>query len=479
MSGRRIRKVDVAVIGAGHAGLNAIKEIRKQTSDFVLINGGALGTTCARNGCMPSKAMLEIANLMEQGHRLDRLGLGSDRGRDRADPIVLDELRELRDTFVDLILANSTDELGDELIEGYARLVTPNRILVDDGTRVEAGSIVVAAGGRSQVPEKWASLDDGTVTSESVFELDRLPGSIAVMGLGPIGLELGQALHRLGVEVHGFDQSLRIARISDPEINAESIRIFQREFPIHVGTGIEIRRDGRGFRVSHDQGSVVVEKLLIATGRVPNSIDLGWEKAGIMTDENGLPVFDPGTLQVPDTRIFVAGDATGAPANLQRAAIEGRVAGFNAANARPMTVPSSTPMSIVFSDPNIVEVGRRWDLLDPETTAVARIRFGPVGRAMIMRKNRGLLKLYADRRTGILLGGSMVGPGCEHLAHLLAGFVQQGLTAGEAASMPFYHPVIEEALQDGLWELQRALPSDQTVTAPSDVRTDDRRSNAA
>ena len=149
MSGRRIRKVDVAVIGAGHAGLNAIKEIRKQTSDFVLINGGAFGTTCARNGCMPSKAMLEIANLMEQGHRLDRLGLGSDRGRDRADPIVLDELRELRDTFVDLILANSTDELGDELIEGYARLVTPNRILVDDGTRVEAGSIVVAAGGRS------------------------------------------------------------------------------------------------------------------------------------------------------------------------------------------------------------------------------------------------------------------------------------------------------------------------------------------
>jgi dihydrolipoamide dehydrogenase len=114
-------------------------------------------------------------------------------------------------------------------------------------------------------------------------------------------------------------------------------------------------------------------------------------------------------------------------------------------------------MAIVFSDPNIACVGREWDALDHERTLVAEQRFGPVGRALIMGRNRGLLRVYADARNGRLLGGAMIGPRCEHLAHLLAWAIESGMTVETALSMPFYHPVIEEALQDALIELRAAL----------------------
>ncbi|MCF8016782.1 MAG: dihydrolipoyl dehydrogenase, partial [Chromatiaceae bacterium] len=153
----------------------------------------------------------------------------------------------------------------------------------------------------------------------------------------------------------------------------------------------------------------------------------------------------------------VAGDAAGGIANLQRAAEQGRIAGWNAVHRRQRRYRSRAPMAIIFSEPNIAVVGRQWHTLDPDRTAVAQQRFGPVGRALIMGQNRGLMRVYADRRSGRLLGAAMVGPRCEHLAHLLCWAIESGMTVDRALEMPFYHPVIEEALQDALIELREML----------------------
>jgi dihydrolipoamide dehydrogenase len=155
--------------------------------------------------------------------------------------------------------------------------------------------------------------------------------------------------------------------------------------------------------------------------------------------------------------IYLAGDATGGIANLQRAAEQGRIAGFNAVHRRKRRYRSRAPMAIIFSEPNIAVTGRHWHELDQKRTAVAQQRFGPVGRALIMGQNRGLMRVYADRRSGRLLGAAMVGPRCEHLAHLLCWAIEIGMTVDKALDMPFYHPVIEEALQDTLLELRGAL----------------------
>lgn len=138
---------------------------------------------------------------------------------------------------------------------------------------------------------------------------------------------------------------------------------------------------------------------------------------------------------------------------LHEAGDEGRIAGYNATHGETARFRRKTPLFINFCDPNICAVGLRWNQLDPETTAVGQIRFAPVGRALIMGKNRGVLRVYADKASGRLLGSEMIGPKGEHLAHLLCWCIERNLTVGDLLRMPFYHPVIEEALQAALYDL--------------------------
>jgi dihydrolipoamide dehydrogenase len=164
-------------------------------------------------------------------------------------------------------------------------------------------------------------------------------------------------------------------------------------------------------------------------------------------------VFDPGTMRIGDTRIYIAGDVTGERPLLHEAGDEGRIAGHNAISAEPTAFRRKTPLSITFCDPNIVVVGTRFADLDPASTATGQIQMGPVGRAMIMSKNRGLIRVYADKASGRLLGAEMACPKGENLGHLLAWCIQKEMTVGEILQMPFYHPVIEEALQAALYDL--------------------------
>ncbi len=451
-------QVDVAVIGAGHAGLNAIKEIRKVTDDWVLINGGPLGTTCARIGCMPSKVAIHLADTYKMRDKLKRYGVSGGEGLELDRPAALEHVRDLRDTFVDLVLANTTDEMDDDhLIQDYAELLDAHRLRVGE-REIRADAIVVATGARSVVPPGWqAGYGDGILTVDEIFEQEELPASVAVIGLGPIGLEMGQALHRLGVAVTGVDHGQRVCRIQDAAVNRAAIDIFQREFPLWLGDEPQVERCDGGFRVRAGEREVVVEKLFLALGRHPSLARLRLDRLGVPMGDHGVPRYDPETLRVGGTSVYMAGDAAGGIANLQRAAAQGRIAGFNAVHRRKRRWQAQTPMAIVFTEPNVAYVGLPWRDFDERRMAVAEQRFGPVGRALIMGQNRGLLRVYAERKTGRILGASMVGPRCEHLAHLVAWAIEERLTVERALAMPFYHPVIEEALQDALLELKAEL----------------------
>lgn len=450
--------VDVAVVGAGHAGLNALKEIRQVTDDWVLINGGPLGTTCARIGCMPSKVAIHLADSYQSRERLARYGISGGEALHLNPLGALEHVRDLRDTFVDLVLANTTDEMDPtHLIDGYASFTAPNRLRVGDH-EIHAGAIIIATGARSVVPPDWLqAFGDGILTVDDLFEQPALPDSVAVVGLGPIGIEIGQALHRLGVKVTGIDHGSRVARLNDPEVSRVTVETLGREFPLWLGDEPHIERVEDGFRVRAGEREVQVEKLFLAVGRQPSVGRLGLDQIGVPLQANGVPEYDPATLRVGRLPIYIAGDASGGIATLQRAAEQGRIAGYNATHRRQRRCLQRTPMAIIFSEPNIATVGQQWHTLDPRRTAVVGQRFGPVGRALIMGQNRGLLRVYADRASGRLLGAAMVGPRCEHLAHLLAWGIETGLTVERALTMPFYHPVIEEALQDALIELQREL----------------------
>ncbi len=158
-------------------------------------------------------------------------------------------------------------------------------------------------------------------------------------------------------------------------------------------------------------------------------------------------------MRIGDTPIYMAGDVTGERPVLHEAGDEGRIAGYNAISAEPTAFRRKTPLGITFCDPNIVVVGSRFADLDPDCTVTGQVQMGPVGRAMIMAKNRGLIRVYADKPSGRLLGAEMVCPKGENLGHLLAWCIQQEMTVGGILQMPFYHPVIEEALQAALYDL--------------------------
>jgi dihydrolipoamide dehydrogenase len=276
---------------------------------------------------------------------------------------------------------------------------------------------------------------------------------VAVIGLGTIGLELGQSLHRLGVEVTGFDLLETIAGAQDPEVSKCAIELMGKEFPIHLGKAAEIAEAGDKLRVTAGEDGVLVDRVLCSIGRVPNLEGLGLENLGVALDTRGIPEYDRSSMQVGDLPVFVAGDVNGERQILHEAGDEGKIAGYNAARDEIASFRRKVPLFVNFCDPNICAVGARWNDLAPETTAVGQINFAPVGRALIMGKNRGVLRVYADKKSGVILGAEMIGPKGENLAHLLCWCIEQGLTVGRLLRMPFYHPVIEEALQAALYDL--------------------------
>jgi dihydrolipoamide dehydrogenase len=456
------RNVDVAIIGSGTAGLNAMGQVRRAGKSFVLINGGEPGTTCARVGCMPSKAMIQVA---EDYHRRTHLGKYGVDGHEEMTLDVteaMEHVQDLRDTFVDRVLGNSTDDMPPDLfVQDYARFLEPNLLEVG-GQRIRAGAVVIATGSRPLVPAAWKAFGERVLTTDSVFELEDLPGSMAVIGLGTIGLELGQSLHRLGVAVTGFDKQEIVGGATDPEVLRCAIELLGKEFPIHLGDAAAISEEGDKLRVTAGEHSVLVDKVLCSIGRVPNVEGLELQNLGVELDARGIPRFDSNSMQVGNLPVFIAGDVPGDRPILHEAGDEGKIAGYNAAQGERAAFRRKVPLYINFCDPNICAVGKRFNELDADTTAVGQINFAPVGRALIMGKNKGVLRVYADKTSGRLLGSEMIAPKGENLAHLLAWCIAQDLTVGRLLRMPFYHPVIEEALQAALYDLYAKVDAKNT-----------------
>jgi dihydrolipoamide dehydrogenase len=447
-------KVDTVIVGAGSAGLSALREVRRYTDDFLLINDGHWGTTCAAVGCMPSKALIEAANAYHRRHAFDAFGI---RGADslRADiPSVLARVRKMRDGFVKGP-QSVPGKLGQKAITGRARLLGPGRLQVN-GDEIEARAIILAPGSRPVVPGPWADFGDSILTTDSLFEQADLPRRIAVIGMGAIGVEIAQALARLGLEVAGFDAVDGLAGIDDVEVLAAFRPLIAAEMALHLGAPAKLEQAGDAIRVTGAGGSVTVDAVLAAVGRRPNIDDLGLETLGVTLDDKGMPEIDPATLRIGALPVFLAGDANGFRPLLHEAADEGHIAGRMAApDASGKGSCRRTPLSIVFSSPQVARVGPPPSQLGDRNIVSAAADFTDQPRARMAQTAAGLLRVHAERDSGRLLGAEMCVPSAEHLAHLLALAVERGMTVADMLAMPFYHPVLEEGLRSALRDLAK------------------------
>lgn len=460
------RKVDVAIIGAGTAGMVAFSAARKHTGNLVLIEGEHYGTTCARVGCMPSKLLIAAA---ESAHNLHRAPMfGVEGGEVRIDgAAVMARVRRERDHFVGGVL-ESIERIPEELrLRGHARFVHPRQLQVGDGLQVEAERIVIATGSRPHVPGFLKEAKDRLLVNDDLFELEELPGSVAVFGPGVIGLELGQALSRLGVRVRMFGVGGSLGSIRDEAIRDYALKTFKAEFPLDPAADVrKVQRNGEGVVVSFVDGqrgevTETFDYVLAATGRRPNVDGLDIQNADIELDDRGSPLFDRFTMRCGDSPIFIAGDANTDRPLLHEAADEGRLAGDNAGRFPDVRAGSRrTPLAVVFTDPQIASVGLTIQQVDEQCRgcfAVGKVSFENQGRSRVIGKNRGLLHVYGEHGSGLFLGAEMFGPAAEHVAHLLAWAVQRRLTVSELLEMPFYHPVIEEGVRTALKDLNHQL----------------------
>lgn len=453
---------DVIIIGAGTAGLAALREISKQTDKVLMINAGAYGTTCARVGCMPSKVLIECARAFHDCVRHEAFGIRGSEKLSADIPAVLRHVRVLRDQFVSGTL-RPTDELGERNIHGRAKLLGPNTVEVE-GQTYHADRIIIATGSQPVMPAPWKELGDRMLTTDSFFEQTSLPARMAVIGLGPLGLEMAQAMAYLGVEVCAFDKSNMLAGLTDPKVNDTLRAALDKDFTIHTGVDVKLTAHGDGVMVEAGDLTFEVDRVLVAVGRRPNIADLGLESLGIALDEHGMPPFDLATTQIAGLPIFITGDVNGYAPVLHEAADEGYIAAYNALADEPTAFPRRTPMGIVFIEPGVAFVGQRFAELDP-TTVIGEASFANQGRAVAAQRNQGLMRIYARRDDAVLMGVEMCVPAAEHMAHLLGLAISEQLTVHQVLRMPFYHPVLEEGLRSALRELVKQFPCDKADLA--------------
>lgn len=446
------KKITIAIIGAGTAGLSAFKEASKYTDDIVIIDQGPLGTTCARVGCMPSKALIHTANVFFERKLFTNIGIQGAKQLKVDLPKVMSHVRNLRDRFTNGVV-DYTQSLGEKLIQAPAKFLDANTLQVGE-QKITANSIIIATGSRTIMPGAWQAYGNQIFTSETIFEQTDFAKTMAVIGGGIVGLELGQALARLDVELSLYHAGEYIGGITDPNVNAIAINILQNEFPLQTNQRVSLNKIHQGgFEVDCGSQTKRFAQVLAAMGRAPNLEILNLPALPIQLDADGIPHFNHTTMQIEKLPIFIAGDVNKMRPLLHEAADEGRIAGFNAAQAKSQCFKRRVPIRIVFTQPNIIGVGKSFRELTDGDIAIGEVDYSDQGRARIMNHNQGILRVYGDKKSGELLGAEGIAPDGEHLAHLLAWAIQKRMTVFEILQMPFYHPVIEEGMRTALRDL--------------------------
>lgn len=453
-----MKKIKVAIIGAGSAGLSARREVAKVTDDYLVFDGGILGTTCARVGCMPSKVLIQAAEDFYKRTKHKEQGIHGGENLSVNIPEVLSHVRSLRDRFVRAVIGGMSNWDGEKLIREYVSFTSAHSLITASGEEYSFEKVIIGAGTTPYAPELLQGYEQYLYTTDTIFEQLDLPQNIAVLGMGVIGLELGQSLHRLGLNVLGIARRRSISGIQNEEINEYACDHFAKTMNINFSGLSSVKEIDDQLELTLGDGQTFkADKILLANGRKLNLDKLNLSPYISIKDKKGIPVIDKETFQIIEQpHMFIAGDLTGEKQLLHEASDEGRIAGHNAVRSKVERFQTRTPLGVTFSDPNIAFCGQHIKELEKEKVdfAVGKVSFEGQGRSIIKLKEIGLLQIYGEKNSGKILGAEMFGPDTEHLAHLISWCIQQEMTVNEMLTMPFYHPVVEEGLRTALRDLR-------------------------
>lgn len=439
LAGGRLEDVDLLIVGGGSAAFAAAIRASELGKSAIIVERGALGGTCVNVGCVPSKTLVRAA---EAHHRATHHSFEGVRAM--AEPFNFRAVIEQKRSLVaELQQAKYGDVLAAyphiELIRGEARVDAEGRVRVD-GKHVPAKNVLLATGSRPAVPNIPGLADAGYLTSTEAMELDELPRRIVVFGGGYVGLELGQTFARFGSKVTVIARSRLLSR-EEPSIS-DALAGYLGEEGIDVLTGTKITEvakvgDEIHVTISDAAGTkiVVADKLLVATGRVPNTETLA--DAGIETRPDGTIVVDD-RLQTSRPGFFAAGDVIGEPAFVYVAAYAGRLAASQALSPTDAAAyDTSVVPAVTFTDPQVASVGatEAEAISKGVDVIVTTLPMAYVPRAIAARDTRGHIKLVADGKTRKLLGAHILAPEAGDLIEQAVMAMRFGIDIDQLASL--------------------------------------------
>lgn len=454
---------DVVVIGGGTAGIVAAQSVAASGRRALLVEESRLGGECTWNGCVPSKALIEAARLVHQTRRAGRFGV-------RVEPAVVDfpaVMGHVRDRIQAIAAFEDAAHLAGSGVEvriGRARLGPGPRLFVDEEP-VATRRVLICSGSRPATPPIPGLADCPFLTNETLFDLDRQPERLIVLGAGAVGLEMAQAFARLGTSVEVLDVVASLLPREDPDIARAAFGILEREgVGLRLGSDIQAVRYGDGgyeveYLRSGERKVIAGDALLVATGRRPNIDGLGLEAAGVEARRSGVVVDDH--LRTTAPGVFAAGDVTGILPFTHVAAYQGRLAARNALGKRQRADYRVVPW-VIFTDPEIAHVG----LTEPEARSghspirTAVLPFSAVDRAVIQRDAQGLVKVITGSKPalgfaggGDLLGAHLIGPGAGDLIHEFALAMRLHAFSGRLAQTIHAYPTMALGVQQAVARL--------------------------
>ncbi len=445
-------EVDIAVIGAGAAGLGAARAARRKGASVALVERRRLGGDCTWTGCVPSKALISRAAAIHHGRRAGLTG--------EVDvPALLDEVRRSREVIGADEDRPTLEAEGITVLEGSASFTGPRRLDVD-GTAVHARRAVVVATGATPVVPPIHGLDAvDALTSDTLFELSDAPRSMVVLGGGPIGIEEAQAWARLGTRVTVVTRG-RILGKEEPEASEVITGVLADE-------GVRVLLDTSAARVERVASGVAVvlaggerleaERLLVATGRKPTTADLGLDRVGADVDDRGFVVTDD-KLRTTADGVFAAGDVTGRLQFTHADDEQGRLAVNNAFARLDQSFSTAAIPWTTFTDPEVGRVGMteaQGFAAHGEHAKVAYLPLTESDRGRATGHTAGFVKLIGGPRGalgslggGVLLGATVVCPGGGDVVQECAVIMRTGAFLGRLAQTVHAYPTWGMAVRE-------------------------------
>jgi len=437
---------DVVLIGSGPGGYVAAIHAARQGARVAIVEQKATewGGTCLNWGCIPTKTLVQSAEVLRTVRRAAEFGVNV--GESEIDWTAMQARKDrvvasMRQGVQGLLKSN-----GVEMVTGRGRLVGPGRVAVD-GSDLAGRNLILAPGSVvARPPFKGADLG---LTSDEILSVATVPESLVVIGGGVVGMEFAGIFSLLGTRVTVIEMLDQLLTPLDAEVAQRFQQLMsKRGVSFHLSARVEsLEKGAGGFRVKFEGQEVEAEQVLVATGRRPNTDEMGLEEAGLALDRSAIKV--DAHLRTNLEGVYAIGDATMISMLAHTASYQGEVAVHNALGEHPVSADYTAIPACIYTEPEIAYVGlsEAQARAQGEQPKVGSFPFAALGRAMVLGETEGLVKVVADRE-GYVVGVTIMGPRATDLIAEAVLAVHQGVTAAELTHAVHAHPTLPEALAE-------------------------------